>query len=109
MTAAAACLITVAQYIHGLLAPHRLAFGYRLAEEFIRYHAFAVTTAGRSSDQVIGEAISQKILVRLRGTEAQRPLLETLLAELAPWPRSAAVVERLASDLDETGSFQNTR
>ena len=74
--------------LHGLLAPHRLAFGYRLAEEFIRYHAFAVTAAGRSSDQVIGEAISQKILVRLRGTEAQRPLLETLLAELAPWPRS---------------------
>jgi hypothetical protein len=95
--------------LHGLLAPHRLAFGYRLAEEFIRYHAFAVTTAGRSSDQVIGEAISQKILVRLRGTEAQRPLLETLLSALAPWPRSAAVIERLAADLDETGSFQNTR
>lgn len=95
--------------LHGLLAPHRLAFGYRLAEEFIRYHAFAVTAAGRSSDQVIGEAISQKILVRLRGTEAQRPLLEALRAELAPWPRSAAVIERLAADLDETGSFQNTR
>lgn len=95
--------------LHGLLAPHRLAFGYRLAEEFIRYHAFAVTAAGRSSDQVIGEAISQKILVRLRGTEAQRPLLEALQVELAPWPRTVAVIERLAADLDETGSFQNTR
>lgn len=95
--------------LHGLLAPHRLAFGYRLAEEFIRYHAFAVTAAGRGSDQVIGEAISQKILVRLRGTEAQRSLLEALRAELARWPRSAVVIERLAADLDETGSFQNTR
>lgn len=95
--------------LHQLLAPHRLAFGYRVAEEFIRYHSFATASTGRNSEDVIGEAITQKILVRLRGTEAQRPLLEGLRSELASWPAIVAVIERLMGDLDETGSFQNNR
>jgi 5-methylcytosine-specific restriction protein B len=50
----------------------------------------------------------QKVLVKLRGTEKQRPLLNELMRKL-PGEKSAALLGRLTSDLDDFGSFQATR
>lgn len=95
--------------LNALLIPEALGFGYRLAEEFVRYHAFATSALGRGSDEVIDDQLVQKALARLRGAEAQRGLLSALGQRLATRPRSLAVVERLQRELEEFGAFQNSR
>lgn len=95
--------------INALLIPHGLGFGYRLAEEFIRYHAFAVNVLKRGSDEVIDDLLVQKALVRLRGSEAQRDMLGQLVGLVRERPRARLLVERLVRDLEELGAFQNAR
>lgn len=96
--------------IHDLLSDHGLAFGYRVAEEFIRYHAFAVSRLAADEAGVIDDLLLQKVLVKLRGGEPQRALLSGLVARFGVGrPRSAALVNRLTADLDEFGSFQAAR
>lgn len=98
----------VLEPLSGLLGPHGLGFGYRLAEEFVRYHAFALSL-GAQSDAVIDDLLVQKALVRLRGGEAQRPMLTGLAAALGSYPRALDLVSRLSAELEELGTFQNAR
>ncbi|MBA2920636.1 hypothetical protein GON01_06445 [Sphingomonas sp. MAH-20] len=99
----------VLEPLNALLAPHGLGFGYRLAEEFVRYHAFAVSRLGSESGAVIDDLLVQKALVRLRGGEAQRLMLSGLAATLNGYPRALEVIARLIAELEELGTFQNAR
>ena len=104
----AACQPVLAE-INALLVAHGLGFGYRLAEEFVRYHAFAVAALKQDSDEIIDDQLMQKALVRLRGSEAQRDLLASLQKTLNAYPRARARIERLAQELEEFGTFQVSR
>lgn len=95
--------------VHRLMAAHNLGFGYRVAEEFVRYHDFAAAQLAGDPVQVIDDLMVQKVLVKLRGGEGQRALLSGLVGRFAALPRSHAFVERLTDDLDEFGSFQAAR
>ncbi|CAO4173018.1 AAA+ ATPase domain-containing protein [Methylorubrum populi] len=91
-----------------LMQPHNLGFGYRVAEEVVRYHAFATAALAQDPDSTVDELMVQKVLVKLRGAEKQRQMLNGLQKAL-PLPRSEAYIARLLSDLDEFGSFQASR
>lgn len=95
--------------IHGLMQEYGLGFGYRLIEEFVRYHAFDAQHLQNDADTVTDQLLVQKILVKLRGSERQRSLLEGLLKACDGLPRAQAYVRRLQADLDEYGSFQAMR
>lgn len=95
--------------VNALLAPHGLSFGYRLAEEFVRYHAFATQELGSASDAVIDDLLVQKALVRLRGGDAQRDMLASLKAVLASAPQTQLLLKKLTAELEELGAFQNAR
>jgi hypothetical protein len=99
----------VLEEVSALTAPQGLGFGYRLAEEFVRYHTFATEKLGRTSEEVIDDQLVQKALARLRGSDAQRDLLAGLAAKMSARPRSLALVERLQRDLEELGAFQTSR
>jgi len=92
-----------------IMAPHGLGFGYRVAEEVVRYHAFAAEHLKDDATGVTDALMVQKVLIKLKGAERQRTVLTGLLKALAPLPRSQAFLNRLVADLDEFGSFQATR
>lgn len=95
--------------IHGLMQQHNLGFGYRLIEEFVRYHAFDAEHLNNPSDDVTDQLLVQKVLVKLRGSERQRPLLMNLDKACAGLPRAQGYVRKLLGDLDDFGSFQAMR
>lgn len=95
--------------IHGLMQQHGLGFGYRVIEEFVRYHAFDAEHLKNPPDDVTDQLLVQKVLVKLRGAERQRPLLNTLSKACEGLPRAHAFVRKLLNDLDDFGSFQATR
>jgi len=95
--------------VHVLMREYGLGFGYRLIEEFIRYHAFDTKHLQSNSDTVSDQLLVQKVLVKLRGSERQRPLLDKLKETCAGLPKAQALLSRLKSDLDEYGSFQAMR
>jgi hypothetical protein len=95
--------------IHALLEQHGLGFGYRVIEEFVRYHAFDAEHLKNPADSVTDQLLVQKILVKLRGAERQRPLLNALNQACDGHPRSQAYIGWLLGDLDEFGSFQAMR
>lgn len=95
--------------IHGLMQQHGLGFGYRLIEEFVRYHAFDAEYLGSPQDDVTDQLLVQKVLVKLRGTERQRKLLTGLEKACDRLPRSLAFVRQQLADLDDFGSFQAMR
>jgi 5-methylcytosine-specific restriction enzyme B len=109
LKAACAAAEPVLVAVHTLTQEHRLGFGYRVAEEVVRYHAFAVTSLGTVSADVMDQLMVQKILVKLRGADRQRSLLTGLQKVLAGMPKSQDLLARLTADLDEFGSFQTTR
>ena len=94
---------------HGLMAAHGLGFGYRVAEEAVRYHAFAAQYLKAPADSTTDDLMVQKVLVKLRGSEKQRRLLTGLQKALTGLPRSQEFLDRLITDLDEFGSFQASR
>lgn len=95
--------------IHKLLEHYGLGFGYRIIEEFVRYHAFDAEHLKNPTDSVTDHLLVQKILVKLRGSERQRPLLNALDKACNGLPSAQKYVRRLMSDLDEFGSFQAMR
>ena len=95
--------------INGLMQQHNLGFGYRLIEEFVRYHAFDAQHLKNPPDEVTGQLLVQKVLVKLRGAERQRPLLNSLDKACAGMPRAQDYVRKLLGDLDDFGSFQAMR
>lgn len=94
---------------HGLMQQHGQGFGYRVLEEFIRYHAFDALHLKSPADQITDDLLVQKILVKLRGSERQRPLLTALEKAGQGLPRTLSYISRLKDDLDEFGSFQAMR
>lgn len=95
--------------IHGLMQQYGLGFGYRLIEEFVRYHAFDATSLKSPAADVTDQLLVQKVLVKLRGAERQRPLLTSLDKACEGLPRAKAFVQKLLADLDDFGSFQAMR
>lgn len=95
--------------IHNLLEQYGLGFGYRVIEEFVRYHAFDAQHLQNPPDSVTDQLLVQKILVKLRGSERQRPLLNALNRICSGLPYAQKYINRLLSDLDEFGSFQAMR
>jgi 5-methylcytosine-specific restriction protein B len=95
--------------IHAMFVKNGLGFGYRVIEEFVRYHAFDAGNIESPVESVTDQLLVQKILVKLRGTERQRLLLEELDKICDDLPRARAYVRRLLGDLDEYGSFQAMR
>lgn len=92
-----------------VMALHSLGFGYRVAEEVVRYHAFATEHLRADGAAIVDDLMVQKVLVKLRGGERQRPLLTGLAKALDGLPRSQVFLGKLAADLDEFGSFQASR
>jgi len=107
----AACAMAEAKLteIHGLMQQHGLGFGYRVIEEFVRYHAFDAQYMKSSPANVTDQLFVQKILVKLRGAEKQRTLLTGIEKVCDGLPRAQSYVRRLLGDLDEFGSFQAMR
>jgi 5-methylcytosine-specific restriction protein B len=95
--------------VHTLMTRYGLGFGYRVAEEVVRYHAFAADHLHTAPTATTDDLMVQKVLVKLRGTEKQRPLLKGLSTALADLPRSLAFIDRLTADLTDFGSFQASR
>jgi len=95
--------------IHGLMQQHDLGFGYRLIEEFVRYHAFDAAHLHSASADVTDQLLVQKVLVKLRGAERQRTLLTGIEKACVGLPRAQAFVRKLLADLDDFGSFQAMR
>lgn len=95
--------------VHRLLEHYGLGFGYRVIEEFVRYHAFDAKHLKNPTSSVTDQLLVQKVLVKLRGAERQRPLLNALEKACEGLPHSLKYVRSLLSDLDEFGSFQAMR
>lgn len=95
--------------VHSMMAQAGQGFGYRVAEEAVRYHAFASGTLGTDHDAILDRLLRQKVLVKLRGAERERALLDRLAATVAHLPHSSALLARLAEELAEFGSFQASR
>lgn len=95
--------------IHGLMQHYGLGFGYRLIEEFVRYHAFDAAHLKSSATDVTDQLLVQKVLVKLRGAERQRTLLTSLAKACEGLPRAQDFVRKLLADLDDFGSFQAMR
>ena len=95
--------------VQSLMVPHGLGFGYRVAEEVVRYQAFATSQLQATADAVIDDLMVRKVLVKLRGTETQRRLLTDLTTALAGLEKSQALLNRLTDELTEFGSFQAPR
>jgi len=109
LAAARAAVEPVLLAVQTQLTEHGLGFGYRVAEEVVRYHAFAAVHLASTPDEITDGMMAQKVLVKLRGAERQRPLLSGLRKTLAGMPQSEDLLTRLTADLDEFGSFQATR
>lgn len=109
LTAARAASEAKLTEVNGLMQQHNLGFGYRLIEEFVRYHAFDALHLQNPSDEVTDQLLVQKVLVKLRGAERQRPLLTSLEKACAGLPRAQACIRKLLGDLDDFGSFQAMR
>lgn len=95
--------------VHDLMQQHGLGFGYRLVEEFVRYHAFDAEHLKSPVAEVTDQLLIQKVLVKLRGAERQRALLTGLESACTGLSRAQAHIRRLIGDLDEFGSFQAMR
>jgi 5-methylcytosine-specific restriction enzyme B len=50
--------------VHGLMQQYGLGFGYRLIEEFVRYHAFNARYLGSTADDVTDQLLVQKASAR---------------------------------------------
>jgi len=92
-----------------IMTAHGFGFGYRVAEEAVRYQAFNAAHLGASAMGVTDDLMVQKVLVKLRGGLRQRPLLTELGKALDGLPRSQAFIAKLTADLDDFGSFQASR
>lgn len=100
-----------------ILSEHGVPFGYRLAAEFIRYHAF--WASGQDvprSNAAIDDQFVQKVLAKLRGSHEQAELLKQLAAALQTFsgdnailPKAKTLIRDLQRQLADYGSFQANR
>jgi hypothetical protein len=92
--------------IQDILEPHRMQFGYRVAEEIIRYVTRALAGAIFNEAEALDQQIAQKILTKVKGDHHHGEVLEKLERAMAALPLSKAVVSRMREDLSRYGSFQ---
>ena len=59
--------------VHALLLPHGLGFGYRVAEEVVRYHAFAASSLGTAPTDVTDQLLVQKYSLSCAGVIGSVP------------------------------------
>ncbi len=95
--------------LNDCLLPHKLSFGYRVIEEIVRYLSFVQRTGIMDEKAALDSQVAQKILVKLKGGEGQRDLLDKLSQLLQSYPSSLNVVTEMKRQLEEYGSFQNLR
>lgn len=95
--------------VHEIMQLYGFGFGYRLIEEFVRYHAFNIEHIKMESSDVTDQLLVQKVLVKLRGAERQRQLLTNLEKTCEGLPQAQSYIRKLLSDLDDFGSFQAMR
>lgn len=95
--------------VEALLAPHGIGFGYRVAEEFVRYVAFAKSVGTRDVPSVLDDTLVQKVLIRLRGGQRESAMLDGLATLLAPYEKSSAHIAAMQEELRDYGAFQSTR
>jgi MoxR-like ATPase len=95
--------------VHRQMHEHGLGFGYRVVEEFVRYHAFDAKHLMSRPEDVTDHLLLQKIFVKLRGAERQRGLLTDLEKACKDHPASLSFIRKLIDELDEFGSFQAMR
>lgn len=91
-----------------ILQPESLAFGYRTVEEITRYITYAKKIAGEDEDvipKVLDAQLVQKILVKIRGSEHQRIMLEQLAKAVSSYPYSLKRVKDMTAELNEFGAF----
>ena len=109
LAASVASLTGLLSFLSTQLSPHGLGFGYRTAKEIVQYHEFASRTTQMTAYQIIDSQVMQKILVKLRGGERQRPMLNALRQQFNNYPESRRLVETLLQQLDDYDSFQAMR
>lgn len=97
--------------VHSTLQPHGLSFGYRVAEEVVRYVSFASSAlaGGREAQSTMDDLMVQKLLAKLRGSERQRQMLTDLRTSLAGMPQASGLLDRMLTELEDFGSFQASR
>jgi len=91
------------------LASESQGFGYRTVREALLYHQFATEQLQADSLDILDELLVQKFLVKLRGSEDQRHMLESLSSQLANYPRASIIISEASRDLDAMGAFQASR
>ena len=92
--------------LHGVLAPHRLHFGYRTVEELAKYVWFSTYNDILGFDEALDLQINQKVLPKLRGGREHQDMLMALQKALYGYPVSLAIVRRMQGELDLYDSFQ---
>ncbi len=92
-----------------IIGDHDFSFGYRAAEEYVRYYHFAKEYLKSDSRDIIDDLMVQKVLVKLKGTERHRIILTSIRNSFNDYTKTRNMVRQLLSDLDEYGSFQATR
>ncbi|CAM9288884.1 unnamed protein product [Ectocarpus sp. 12 AP-2014] len=92
-----------------ILAAESQGFGYRTVREALLYYKFAIEQLQADSQSTLDELLVQKFLVKLRGTEDQREMLDSLSILLAGYPRASNIISEAGKDLDSMGSFQASR
>lgn len=95
--------------VQNIMSIHGLGFGYRVAKEVLLYHVFAAEHLKNEPNYITDDMMVQKVLVKLRGSERQRKMLNDLLDALSPLPKSQAYLKKLLFELDEFGTFQASR
>lgn len=95
--------------VHGIMAAAGQAFGNRVAEEAVRYHAFASSVLGMSDNEILDRVLRQKVLVKLRGADRELGMLEGLTKRVKDLHESSALLSGLVDELSELGSFQASR
>lgn len=92
--------------LNAILAPIRMHFGYRTANEVLRFVRAGID-AGGSEAEMVDQAVFSKVLPRIRGTEsaALRDALEALRQRFAQdaLPASERKVTEMAERLRVTG------
>jgi 5-methylcytosine-specific restriction protein B len=109
LTAAIDACRSILVGVNAVLGPHRLGFGIRVADEFVRYAHAAHTYAGTPLENAIDHQLVQKVLVKLKGTDKQSKMLDDLRELVGKHEKSMSLVDAMLADLDAFGSFQVTR
>jgi energy-coupling factor transporter ATP-binding protein EcfA2 len=95
--------------LHAKLVDHGLHFGYRTVLEILEYVTTAAKTNAMDAKAALDAQVAQKVLVKLRGAERQRLLLDDLSVLVNDHQRSSKVISDLKQQLSEFGSFQYNR